>query len=208
MTWKSGGYHTILKVLMKTYPNSERKLEFDDKIFLEKKVNKIIWDDSKVKVHTSDNSTLTADHVIFTPSLGVLKKHKDEIFKPRLPLEKQKAIEALGFDGVMKIILYFHKIWWNNYEAFLFIWDRNDLSKVTEEFPDGPKKDGISWIAYIPYITKVTANPNVLIAWVSSDIISELEQVSEEILMRGSMHLIRRFLGKDFNVTNADKIIR
>lgn len=48
----------------------------------------------KVKVKTTKGDEYTADCVIITTSVGVLKiKHKS-MFKPVLPDDKQKAIEV------------------------------------------------------------------------------------------------------------------
>ena len=61
----------------------------------------------KIRIHIRENNTMEADYVIFTPSLGVLKRlHSDKhFFEPDLPPDKVRAIESLGFGTVAKIIL-------------------------------------------------------------------------------------------------------
>jgi spermine oxidase len=48
-----------------------------------------------------------ADHVILTVSLGVLKSLSGGLFTPPLPHRKLKAISALGFGVMDKILLRF-----------------------------------------------------------------------------------------------------
>lgn len=49
---------------------------------------------NNVIIKTNDGSTYTASHVIFTPSLGVLKEKHNTMFTPALPDKKQHAIKA------------------------------------------------------------------------------------------------------------------
>lgn len=48
----------------------------------------------KVKVKTTNGDVHTADHVVVTCSVGVLKDKHKTMFKPDLPEDKQKAIEV------------------------------------------------------------------------------------------------------------------
>ena len=209
LTWKRGGYRIILDILMKSYPNPDQKLPIDDKILLTKKVNKVIWNDNGVVVRCSDNSSFTADHVIVTTSIGVLEKNKASLFEPSLPKEKLNAIEATGFNGIMKIIIRYPQKWWKDDDVnFFFLWRKRDLFKIIDEFPDGPRKDGVSWASFISAIVKVPNNANVFVVWVSGELVPEIEKVSEDVLLRGCNYVIKKFLGKDYNVTDADKILR
>ncbi|XP_063932798.1 spermine oxidase-like [Zophobas morio] len=209
MTWKTRGYHIILDILMKGYPNPDEKLPIDDKIVLNTKVEKIIWNNDKIEVKCANNTSLKADHVIFTPSVGVLKAEKDALFEPDLPQNKINALEAIGINAIMKIIIYFPQKWWNqNDSVFFFLWSKEDLPNIKNEFPDGPSKNGISWLASIPMLSKVPHNPNVFSLWAVGDLIPEIEKSSEDVLLRGCNYLIKKFLGKNYNITNADRIIR
>ncbi|XP_063932784.1 spermine oxidase-like isoform X2 [Zophobas morio] len=209
LVFKNQGYRILLDVLMKSYPNPNDKLPIDDKILLNKTVTKITWNKSKVVVETSDNVSLIADHVIFTPSIGVLKEQMDSLFDPHLPKQKKEALDALGFDGVMKIILHFPTKWWKDDDyAISFLWSKEDLLNSTNEFPDGPSKDGISWLANIPSLVQIRPNYNVLIAWYVGDLIPEIEKLPDDILLRGCNYLFKKFLGKDYNVTDADKVLK
>lgn len=46
------------------------------------------------KVTLTSGSRIEADHVIFTPCIGVLKALASEMFRPPLPDKKIKAIEV------------------------------------------------------------------------------------------------------------------
>jgi spermine oxidase len=48
----------------------------------------------KVSVECSDGSSYTADHVIVTVSLGVLKKKAHSMFHPALPRQKLNAVKV------------------------------------------------------------------------------------------------------------------
>ena len=72
---------------------------------------------------TEDGNIWSADVVIFTGSLGVLKQNGRNLFDPQLPDDKLQAIDKLGFGLIDKIYLEFSEpvldpsVNWN----FLFI---------------------------------------------------------------------------------------
>jgi spermine oxidase len=210
LVWKGRGYRTVLDVLTGAFPDPERKLPIEDKILLNKQVSKIVWNgDSQVVVHTSDNSSYNADHVIFTPSVGVLKELKDSLFTPSLPSSKQDAIEAIGIAGVMKIVLHFETEWWKSDDViFSFIWREEDLLNIAAEFSAGPVKNGVSWVSAITVMAKVPGNPNILIAWVTGDMVPDIEQTSLSVLKDGCNYLMNKFLGQDYNISAIDQILK
>jgi len=60
----------------------------EDKVVLNKEVTKINWkstENQKVNVECRDGSTYSADHVIVTVSVGVLKHIHEKTFQPLLP---------------------------------------------------------------------------------------------------------------------------
>lgn len=66
-----------------------------EKVELNKDVTNIDYtSDNNIIVKTKDGSEYTASHVIFTPSLGVLKEKHTTMFTPVLPAKKQHAIKA------------------------------------------------------------------------------------------------------------------
>ncbi|WEW57682.1 flavin-containing amine oxidoreductase [Emydomyces testavorans] len=66
----------------------------------------------KARVHLDDGEVITADRVILTAPLGVLKS-QSITFSPPLPAWKTGAIERLGFGIMNKVVLVFEKPFWN-----------------------------------------------------------------------------------------------
>jgi spermine oxidase len=77
---------------------------------------------------------ITADHVIFTPSLGVLKKNHQTLFDPPLPPWKVKAIDLSGFGTLEKIFLEFEKPFWptdkNVWVGYDFLWSSDAIKSL------------------------------------------------------------------------------
>ncbi|KAJ5679592.1 hypothetical protein N7462_007836 [Penicillium macrosclerotiorum] len=69
-------------------------------------------ENKKAVVQCADGDTFTADHVVFTGSLGTLK-HQTIQFSPPLPDWKQGAIERLGFGVMNKVVLVFDAPFWD-----------------------------------------------------------------------------------------------
>lgn len=84
----------------------------------------------KVTVTCVDGSTYTADHVIFTASLGVLKDRHQTLFTPKLPDKKVKAIESIAYGTIGKIFLEFDEAFWSvdnkDFGRYLFLWTEED----------------------------------------------------------------------------------
>ncbi|KAJ3638720.1 hypothetical protein MTP99_002063 [Tenebrio molitor] len=208
LVWKGVGYKTIIDILMKSYPDPKKKLDIDNKIHLNKKVQRIIWDtDETVTVVTADNSTYTADYVIFTPSAGVLKKDKDTLFDPKLPSLKEDAIINIGYGSVIKFVINFSTKWWHDDDKlFAFFWSHDDLNSIN--FSDGPSKDGVSWVAQILELITVPHNSNAWSGWISGDLLQEIEKLSDETMKMGIKYVVNKFLGKTYNVTEITEIVK
>merc|ERR1711865_859465 len=54
----------------------------DSSVHLNAYVSKIDWGSKGVTISTKDGRTYKGKHAIFTASLGVLRKHHEEIFSP------------------------------------------------------------------------------------------------------------------------------
>lgn len=132
---------------MKKYPDPKNQLPIEEKILLNTEVNKIVWektsDNSRnVLAESSDGSVFTADYLIFTPSLGVLKNTHRNMFSPHLPEEKVNAINKLGMGAISKICIQFPERWWPRTDVvdFNFVWSQEDKELLLKEFPYGPTK--------------------------------------------------------------------
>lgn len=71
-------------------------------------------------------SLYTANHVIVTFSLGVLKKLHKILFKPNLPSPIDLAIDSVGFETINKIFLEFDTPWWNDLDGIQFVFNHNN----------------------------------------------------------------------------------
>ena len=113
---KGNKYEDLLQIFRNDIPHN--------RIIFEKSVSKIDYTDTdNVQVLTKDGNIWSADVVIFTGSLGVLKQNGRNLFDPQLPDDKLQAIDTLGFGLIDKIYLEFSdsildpSVNWN----FLFI---------------------------------------------------------------------------------------
>lgn len=83
--------------MQKKYPNPEEELPVRNNTVLNIEVTNVNYNSmnqSKVSVETSAGHSYIADHVIVTPSLGVLKEQYKTLFTPELPEYKVKAIKV------------------------------------------------------------------------------------------------------------------
>lgn len=84
-----------------------------------------------MSVTCADGSRKFADYVIFTGSLGVLKRNHMTLFTPRLPARQIKAIETLGFGTLGKIFLEFEKPFWpSDWVSYSLLWSKPDIESL------------------------------------------------------------------------------
>lgn len=82
------------------YPDPNEELPVYNKIFFNKEVSKIKYNANPlngvpdVSVECADGAFYTANHVILTCSLGVLKEKAVKLFSPPLPQDKLNCIEV------------------------------------------------------------------------------------------------------------------
>ncbi|MCI4669171.1 MAG: FAD-dependent oxidoreductase [Bacteroidia bacterium] len=86
-------------------------------IHLSTQVKGIDYSEKKVSVHTTSGS-YTADKVLITVPLGVLKKGIIK-FSPDLPPQTQKAIHSLEMGTVNKFLLIWDEVFWENELQYL-----------------------------------------------------------------------------------------
>lgn len=99
-----------------------------EKVQLGKEVKTVDYTDmNKIVVTTVDGTQYNAKHVIFTPSLGVLKRHHSTMFNPPLPQSKQNAIQGIGFGCILKFFLEYSQPWWpSDMELYFPLWSDKD----------------------------------------------------------------------------------
>ncbi|CRK90456.1 CLUMA_CG004120, isoform A [Clunio marinus] len=208
ITWKTKGFKSVFDFITKKLPDPSKFLNVESKVQLNKQVININWDiDSnyteEVKVTCSDGSTYTADIVVFTGSLGVLKARHEKLFTPKLPENKIKAIENIGFGVLGKVFLEFDEPFWpvddNNWSEYFFLWNEDDLKNISST--------ELKWIVNVIGFFKLKSFPNVLEGMiVGDDSIKEFERFDDKTLVDQFTWLLEKFLGK--KVQNPKAMIR
>lgn len=88
----------------------------------------------KNEIVLESGEKVSADHIIFTPSLGVLKKNYKTLFTPELPQWKINAIDNIGYGTLEKIFLEFEKPFWptdkNVWVSWDFLWSKRNIKTV------------------------------------------------------------------------------
>jgi monoamine oxidase len=83
----------------------------DQDVRLGTPIERIVWNEGGVTVHTKAGESFEAGRAVVTLPLGVLQAG-DVRFEPALPADKQAAISGLGSAKVNKLILRFVKKFW------------------------------------------------------------------------------------------------
>ncbi|OVA01304.1 Amine oxidase [Macleaya cordata] len=160
-----------------------------------------------VKLHFDDGSILTADHVIVTVSLGVLKAGiRDELgmFSPPLPSFKTDAISRLGFGIVNKL--------------FLELSPTQDQEFKNKKFPNlqmafYPPDSKLRqqeipwWMRRTASLCPIYKNSSVLLSWFAGQEALELESLKDEEIINGVSTTISSFLcnSQTQKVVNSQK---
>ena len=131
---------------------------------------------TSVKVN-SQNSEFSADHVIVTVPLGVLKSKKI-IFSPELPQTKIDAINKLGMGVLNKCYLRFSESFWPT--------DIDWIEYI-------PEKHG-EWTEWVSF--KRVSNLPVLLGFNAADRGIEIEVFSDEQIVDSAMKTLRNIYGQ------------
>ncbi|XP_066992054.2 uncharacterized protein [Anabrus simplex] len=209
-TWKTGGYHQALDLLMRKYPDPAQELPVMSKTLLNKEVTKIVWDKSgkeKVRIYCLDGSWYSANHVIVTTSLGVLKEKASVMFSPALPDQKLVAIEGLAIGTVDKIFLKFPYRWWPiDCQGFNLLWSEHDADEFTQENQKARRDK--SWLQGVFAFHTVDNQPLALCGWITGPHARHMETLSEDQVTEDAMELLNKFLGKMYNIPQPDEMKR
>ena len=158
-----------------------------------------IQDGSPVSVVCSDGSIFTADHVIVTVSLGILKEVCSpqtclpDFFHPHLPDSKVRAIQKLGFGMVHTVALDFPSP---------LLQDPN-CSKLSLVWLNG-EKPHLPWLQRLCYLARV-GTTNVWYTWFSCSDALEIQTLSDEELSSGICLTIEKFLKRKLELPVAVK---
>ena len=89
---------------------------------LARTVTRVAWDDAGVRVEVGDGEAFTADRVIVTVPLGVLRRRSIE-FVPGLPAAKLAAIDRLEMSSLEKLVLRYAEPFWDpgRFDAWAYL---------------------------------------------------------------------------------------
>ncbi|PIN17266.1 Flavin-containing amine oxidase [Handroanthus impetiginosus] len=157
-------------------------------IQLGRKVDKIEWqlknghEGRPVKLHLSDGSFISADHVIVTVSLGVLKRGIEQdssMFDPPLPSFKIQAISRLGYGVVDKVFLQLPSQETSDFKFPLLqmVFHQPDSALRHPKIPN--------WMRRASLLYPIYTNSRVVLAWFTGKEALEIESLSEEEIIDG-----------------------
>ncbi|KAF7030147.1 hypothetical protein CFC21_041752 [Triticum aestivum] len=193
-----GGYTRVVEHLAAALPPGTVRLGL--------RLRRLDWGETPVRLHFADEATttLTADHVILTVSLGVLKASIGEdvsaagaiAFDPPLPQFKREAVARLGFGVVDKLFI--------------------ELEDVEMPEPDGDDEQQartapptfpflhmafVGDVAKIPWwmrgtesVCPVHAGSTVALAWFAGREAAHLESLPDDEVIRAVHSTLESFL--------------
>ncbi|KAJ2942393.1 hypothetical protein O0L34_g15997 [Tuta absoluta] len=201
LSWHKYGFKTLFDILLNKYNNGTGFPNLDIKLNTE--VIQIVWPQNPqepVNVICKDTTIYSCDNVIVTVSLGVLKERHQTLFKPKLPEEKEEAINKIAMGVMDKIQLCFDEVWWPLDTAFFgFLWRGEDKEKVSKEH---------YWTTRIFAASRPSGSSNVLTLWTSGEVGKIVEVLPEEEVKRKCRDLLQLFMGADIIIPEPCGIIR
>ncbi|XP_076651138.1 spermine oxidase isoform X2 [Halictus rubicundus] len=204
LNWKYHGYKTLFDLLSRL-SNTKHILPIMEKVEFNKDVCNVDYTSSNnIIVKTKDGAKYTASHVIFTPSLGVLKEKQATMFTPSLPESKQLAIKGLNIGTVNKIFLEFPHRWWpEDCAGFSLIWSKEDKKEFLESHGEE-----CEWLCDVFVFVAVDYQSRILSTWISGKYARHMEVLSDDEVSEGLWCLLKTFLDKTYNIPRFEKMIR
>lgn len=150
-------------------------------------VESIHWNEAIVRV-TTQTGEYSADNVIITVPLGVLKQQKIH-FLPQLPEAKIQAIKHLGMGVLNKCYLRFPKVFWPEKVDWI-------------EYLAPRHGEWTEWVNF----SQITGKP-VLLGFNAADMGAAIEKWSDGEIISSAMKTLRRMFGSsipdpvDFQIT-------
>ncbi|XP_063836346.1 lysine-specific histone demethylase 1A-like isoform X2 [Ostrinia nubilalis] len=199
MSWNKNGYKTLFEILLNTYKNGPGLPTLTIKLNTE--VSQIVWPQDpsqKVIVKSKDGAEYSADNVIVTVSVGVLKERHTTLFTPRLPSAKVSTINSISLGVVDKIILLFPHSWWpkSNSAFHAFIWKSEEKKKVND------------WTTKIFGASSPMGCDTALTLWTNGETSRLVETLPDDVVKRKAMELLRRFMGANVTIPEPISMLR
>ncbi|KAH8380431.1 hypothetical protein KR009_010676 [Drosophila setifemur] len=189
LNWRDQGYKRFLRLLMKSREDQPDDLGIlKGHVLFNRRIAEINWEGSdELTIRCWNGEILTADHVICTVSLGVLKEQHEKLFVPALPSSKVRAIEGLKLGTVDKFFLEFEQPPLpEDWPGFNCLWLKQDLEELraSERF----------WLESVFGFYPVSKQPRVLQGWIIGPHARHMETLTEEKVLEGLLWLFRKFL--------------
>ncbi|MDB5111481.1 MAG: puo 1 [Mucilaginibacter sp.] len=152
-------------------------------------VRLIKWQQGKVQAITDDGTMYEAEQVIIAMPLGVLKAAEGEkgavTFDPSLP-EQSKALQAMGFGAIIKILMEFDDIFWEDqYTEQLAGKSLKTMGFILSDQP-------------IPtWWTQAPEHSTVLTGWLGGPAALEKKDTTEEDILRLSLQSLAKIFSRD-----------
>jgi len=181
------------KVLTQGFSQIAEHLAKGLSIKLDQQVTGIDYSGARVIVRTSDNSTYTADRVIVTVPLGVLKKGSIS-FTPALPKKHEEAIKHIGMGVLNKLYMKFDAPFWVDGSNVKF--STNWIESVPPATDS--EQTWTEWVSFTGPLKK-----NVLLGFSAADAALEMEAMSDRQIIDSAMRRLKLIYGnKALNPTH------
>lgn len=196
----------MFNLSQKKMPKTSESIDITNRVHFNKKVRKIVYNQSgnssaAIRISCDDGTSYTADHLICTVSLGVLKERHLSLFEPHLSPKKIDSINGLSIGTVDKIYVEFDKPFWtSDWHGFSLLWKTDALQSIRENSSD-------RWLEDVFGFYTLNFQPNVLCGWVTGPSARQMELATDENVKSGVMQLLRLFL-KQWNVPDPKNVIR
>jgi len=171
-----GGYGVMIKYL------EEECKKHGAEICLKSIVKEIHWQVGKVKAIISDGTEYEATQILIALPLGVLQADKNEegaiTFVPDI-IEQNKAINAMGFGSIIKILLEFDEPFWED--------------QATEELAGASLKDMgfvLSNEAIPTWWTQAPQHSSILTGWLGGLPAAEKKDTPADEILQFSLQSI------------------
>ncbi|XP_068177843.1 spermine oxidase [Antennarius striatus] len=157
-----------------------------------------------IYLECEDEEWITADHVIVTASLGVLKQNHEAMFSPSLPEDKVLAIEKLGISTTNKIFLEYEEPFWSpECNSIQFVWeDEAQLEQLVYPEELWYKKICCFDVLYPPERYGYMLN-----GWICGQEALYMERCDDETVAEICTELLRRFTGNP-NIPKPCRVLR
>ena len=160
-----------------------------ESLHLNCEVESITWNQEEathpVTVHCTNGDQYSADHVILTVSLGVLKKNcNSSFFNPPLSMDKQEAIKSMGFGAINKVVVQFP-------EPLL----KEGCDSIRLYYKDRSLAEQFPWTRGLHRFHTIPGT-NILLVWFAGDHAAMIEQITDSELAEGICRVFERFFQK------------